>query len=292
MTGRLQIILAGCLLLIGLLTYSYFVEPNRLVINKQEISLKRLDPAFEGLRIAAISDIHGGSNGASDRNLERLVESVNSLEPDIIVLLGDYISHFRQGERPPMEIEAVANYLAPLKAKYGVFAVLGNHDGVYGNDRIANALTSKGIRVLQNEIASVDHNGRTLRLLGLNDHMQFIEWRFYDEQIRRVLAADGREGDIIVLQHSPDVFRLVKHFDLPGKDHRLMIAGHSHGGQVWFPIIGSPLVPSSYGQRYRMGHIREEGKDLFVTTGIGTSVLPFRFLVPPEIALLKLVREE
>ena len=200
----------------------------------------------------AVSDIHGGSNGASEINIRRLVETANGQSADAIVILGDFISHREDINEVPMHIEKVAQLLAPLRARYGVYAVLGNHDGVYGGDRIANALTDVGIRVLRNQIASIERNGKSLRLLGLNDHMQFIEWRLYDEQIRQVLSNDGRSGDIIVLQHRPDVCRLVNHFKLPGDDFRLMIAGHSHGGQIWLPILGAPLVPLLLGRNTRL----------------------------------------
>ncbi|HBR56286.1 MAG TPA: metallophosphoesterase, partial [Blastocatellia bacterium] len=93
-------------------------------------------------------------------------------------------------------------------------------------------------------------------------------------------------GGILVLEHSPDVFPVINEFNTFGEDFKLMIAGHTHGGQVWLPIIGSPIVPSSYGQKYNYGHIIENGRHLFVTTGTGTSILPMRFLMPPEVVVL------
>jgi predicted MPP superfamily phosphohydrolase len=268
--------------------YSYFIEPNRLVLNETELIINGLDPAFDGLRIVAISDIHGGSNGGSEENIRHLVATVNEQAADAVVILGDFVAHGASGNGSPMEIEQIAELLAPIRAKYGVFAVLGNHDGFYGGPRIADALRSRNIGVLQNEIASVEHNGKVLRLLGLKDHMQLASWQTYDNDVRTLLAADGRRGDIIVLQHSPDIFQVINHYKNPGEDFRLMIAGHSHGGQIWLPILGRPMVPSSFGQKYAAGHVREHGKDLFVTTGTGTSILPFRFMVPPEVAVLTL----
>jgi predicted MPP superfamily phosphohydrolase len=283
-------IIAGLALAIGLLGYSYFVEPNRLVVNEHQLALPTLDPAFDGLRIAAISDIHGGSNGSSPENISRMVERVNALDADIVVILGDYVAHGAAWPSEPLEVEQVAELIRPLRSRYGVFAVLGNHDGFYGIGRVAGALENVGINVLQNEIAAIEHNGKTLRLLGLKDHMQLNSWYTYDQDMKKLFAADGRRSDIIVLQHSPDIFFVINHYENPGEDFRLMIAGHSHGGQIWLPVLGPPMVPSSFGQKYAAGHIKEHGKDMFVTTGLGTSILPFRFMVPPEIAVLTLKR--
>lgn len=273
------------------LAYSYFIEPNRLVVTEQEIVIKGWDPAFDGLRVAMISDIHGGSNGASAEKLRRVVERTNAQHPDIIVLLGDYVSqgYTRQPihERPlRMPVNEIADNLAGLQAKYGVFAVLGNHDGWYSDTEIAAELTRVGYRVLQNEIAFVHQNGRSLRLLGLKDHLKLDSWRAFDATIRSTVAGYPREGHIIVLEHSPDIFQVLNYWKNLNPDFKLMLAGHTHGGQVWLPILGAPMVPSSFGQQYAQGHVKEDGVDMFVTSGVGTSILPFRFLVPPEVAVI------
>lgn len=277
------------------LAYSYFIEPNRLVVNQFEIKIEGLDPAFDGLRIAAISDIHGGSNGGSSANIQHIVETVNIQNVDLIVLLGDYVSQINSHQGVPIEqrpikmpIPEIADLLAPLRAKYGVFAVLGNHDGWADNTLLASEFKKNNFTVLENQIANVSHNGKNLRILGLKDHLQLNSWVQYDSDVKKVLMADAGKGDIIVLQHSPDIFKVIEYFKNPWEDLRLMISGHTHGGQVWFPILGRPIVPSSYGQKYAAGHIKESGKDLFVTTGTGTSILPFRLMVPPEVAVITL----
>ncbi|HUR97262.1 MAG TPA: metallophosphoesterase [Pyrinomonadaceae bacterium] len=272
------------------LAYSYFIEPDRLVVTNQEMKIKGWDPALDGLRIAVISDIHGGSNGASAANIRRVVETTNAQNPDLIVLLGDYVS--QQGSRVSddrllkMPMREVADNLSGLKANLGVFAVLGNHDAWYGDDEVAAELTRVGYRVLQNEIAVVRQNGVPLRLFGMKDHLKLDSWITFDEMVRSVVAANPKDGQIIVLEHSPDIFYILNYWKDLNPDLKLMLAGHTHGGQVWLPIIGTPFVPSSIGQRYAHGHVNEEGVDMFVTSGIGTSILPFRFMVPPEVAVV------
>ncbi|NNE98085.1 MAG: metallophosphoesterase [Pyrinomonadaceae bacterium] len=100
------------------------------------------------------------------------------------------------------------------------------------------------------------------------------------------MADANLEGDIIILEHSPDIFPVVTGENSISKRTKLFLAGHTHGGQVWFPILGSLIVPSDHGDKYAFGHVRENGTDMFVTTGVGMSVFPVRFLVPPEIAVL------
>lgn len=278
-------------LTLAVLAYSYFIEPQRLAINAAELKVSKWDPAFDGLKIVAISDIHGGSNGVDEVKIRHLVEAANAQDPDLIVLLGDYVSQTgprgSDGKRAlRMSVETIAANLHGLRARLGVFAVLGNHDGWHGDSEIAAALNANDIRVLDSEVAVVERNGAKLRILGLKDQLKIRSWESFNDDARKLLAATEGAGDILVLEHSPDVAPIINGPNPISKELRLMIAGHTHGGQVWLPVLGRPIVPSGHGQKYAAGHVRDNGFDIFVTTGVGTSILPFRLMVPPEIAVL------
>lgn len=282
------------IILFGLLClfYSYFVEPGRLVINTQRIQLKKWDPEFHGLRIVVISDIHAGSNAVTAENLRRLVRTANEQKPDLIVLLGDYVSQSSENGSPlRMKPEVMAKNLQGFQAKYGVYGVLGNHDFWSGQARIKTVLSRAGIRMLEDEIVFIEKNGRKLRIFGLRDHLQINNWERFAAECREVLESHEKEGNLLILEHSPDVLPMITGKNLISENISLILAGHTHGGQVRLPLIGAPIVPSSYGQKYVRGHIRDKGLDMFVTTGVGTSILPIRFMVPPEIAVLELYAE-
>jgi len=203
------------------------------------------------------------------------VSKTIQLQPDLIVILGDYMS----GEgwmSHRMNPEVFCAILKDLHAPLGVYSVLGNHDWWWDGRRVRSGLEANGIRVLDDEVTELSYGGRQFWLAGLADL-----WT-RPQRIAQTIAKIPEGLPIIALTHNPDIFPR-----LPQRVNLLM-AGHTHGGQVRFPIIGTVIQPSDFGQKYVRGHVYENGHHLFVTTGIGTSILPVRFGVTPEIVLLTL----
>jgi predicted MPP superfamily phosphohydrolase len=273
---KIILYILGTPLLIGalLVLWAFVIEPNRVVVNETEIKLPAWPAAFAHLKITAISDLHAGRPYINEAKLEKVVGMANATEPDLIVLLGDFISR-NKDEKLLMTPEIIADKLKGLHAKYGVYAVLGNHDWNFDGERVRRALEGAGIHVLENDVAQIQKDGQTIWLLGVPDF-----WMRQPIDIRPALAKINAPGPIIALTHNPDVFPT-----LP-PNVILTLAGHTHGGQVNIPFYGRPIVPSQYGERYAAGYIQENNRHLFVTTGIGTTGLAVRFRVPPEIAVL------
>lgn len=275
LTGSRKIGLFLTLLLVATLTlWGFVIEPGfRHHVERYDITVK--DWKLEGYRIAVLADLHTGSpfNGIS--KLEEIVRLTNETNPDLTLIAGDIVIQGVIGGSfvTPNEITQT---LGKLKAKDGVFAVLGNHDHWHSADQITKAFQNSNIEVLTNRAVKI--NG--FWLLGVDDF-----WAGAPDLVGALEKVDDQKS-IVLFTHNPDLF-----VDVPEKIS-LSIAGHTHGGQVYIPLIGRPIVPSAYGERFVIGHIRENGKQMFVSPGTGTSILPVRFLVPPEISLIQLNGEK
>jgi predicted MPP superfamily phosphohydrolase len=273
---RVFLIVGGALALIPVLTgvWAFLIEPNRLVMREESVSLQNWPTGFDNLKIAVLSDLHVGSPFIDADKLHYVVAQTNAAQPDLIVILGDFMASVRGGK--VIEPEVIAENLKTLRARHGVFAVLGNHDWWYNGPRVERALEAVGIIVLEDEVIKIERNGQAIWLAGLKD--AWTNRTDIDGTIARVTD----ENPIIALTHNPDLFVRIPQRVI------LTLAGHTHGGQVNFPFFGRTRVPSEFGQRFAAGHVFEKNHHLFVTTGIGTSIIPVRFRVPPEIVILTL----
>jgi predicted MPP superfamily phosphohydrolase len=239
------------------------------------------------LTIALLSDIHAGSPYFGLQTIERVVGAVNEARPDLVLLAGDYVVSGIPGGRfvPPEEL---AEVLRGLEAPLGVYAVLGNHDVWLDEARVERAFEAVGIALLSDEairlpvpvpaqepVTATDETRAGFWLVGLNDSLTSRP------DVDQALSAIDDDAPVIAFTHNPDLFPRVP------ERVALTLAGHTHGGQVRLPFIGTPVVPSKYGSRYARGLIVEEGRTLFVTSGLGTSIFPVRFGVPPEVAVLR-----
>lgn len=256
---------------IGVGIWSVAIEPDRLVVHRVRVDVGDCPSGLDGLEIVALSDVHAGAPHVGRDKLRHIATTVNALDPDVVVFLGDLVIHGVVGGRF-IAPEDAAEDLGSIRARVAKIAVLGNHDWRLGGPRVRRALEVAGFRVLDNDVLRVEKGGSPLWFAGVAD----LGTRHAD--LKGTLARIPSAETAIVLSHSPDVFP-----DVPARV-ALTLAGHTHGGQVRLPWLGAPVVPSKYGGRYAAGLIEEQGRRLFVTSGIGTSIVPVRFGVPPEIA--------
>ncbi|HTF34653.1 MAG TPA: metallophosphoesterase [Myxococcota bacterium] len=244
------------------------------------IPLRGLPEALRGLRIVQISDLHIG-NAMEGAKLERLIEDVNALEPDLIALTGDLFDF------DPAVVEAGAKVLGGLHAPFGVYAVLGNHDVFTGREHVARALVNHapGLRLLRGETVRVPAPA-PLYVAGLEDPGK--DWTAKGELPE--LNALGRElpkdGPVILLAHRPEAFLQAAKLGFP-----LVLAGHTHGGQIALPTPGGHWNPARAVTRFYRGlyHAEEHRSILYVNRGLGVAGPKIRFNCPREIAILELV---
>jgi uncharacterized protein len=287
-TRRDLLITGGALLASSIATagYGLVIEPGlRLHTARWSIAHAGWPASMPPLRIAVLTDLHAIKPWMPVPRIARIVQTANDLRPDLIVLLGDYVAAMRLYHSGTVSIADWAGALAALRAPYGVHAVLGNHDWWVDPEGVRLGLERAGIRVLENEAFKLDAGGRRFWLAGLGDQLaKRVRHRLVgvDDLDGTVAQTIGDTDPVILMAHEPDIFVRV-----PPRV-TLTLSGHTHGGQVYVPFLGRPVVPSRYGQRFAYGHIVEDGRHLLVSSGLGVSGIPVRFLVPPEIALVTL----
>ena len=258
-------------LLLGL--WAFWWEPSSLHNADYTLRIPQWPQPCSGLRIAVLADPHTGSPYNGLDKLNEIVDLTLQAQPDLILLAGDYVVQEVLGGQfiAPEDMTPV---LARLEAPMGVYAVLGNHDWWLDGARVRQALEQDGIPVLEDAAIELTHGACRFWLAGISDFWEA------PHDIATTLARIPAAATVLAFTHNPDIFPT-----LPSRI-ALTIAGHTHGGQVYFPVLGRLIVPSRYGERFAIGHIQEAGRHMFVSPGLGTSILPVRFLVPPEISIL------
>lgn len=264
--------------------YACGIEPLfRLEVRRYELQPAAW-PRGQSLRIVVIADIHAGVPYMSLPRIEEIVTVARAQNPDIVVLLGDYIAN------PWLRYEDVApadwaRVLASIPAPLGTHAILGNADWWDDGVMCREALNAAGLPVLENQARLINAPQGRFWIAGLADQLAYYEQspgRWVPQaDLPRTLGAVTSDDPIILLVHEPQIFAQV-----PSRV-ALTLAGHTHGGQVrlggW-----SPISAHSMGNRYAYGHIREGGRDLIVSGGLGVSKVPIRLGVPPEIVVVDL----
>jgi len=281
-------VLAGTAGLIGLSAvatgaYAGAIEPEGLVVTRYQLNPSGW-PAGRKLSITVIADLHAGGPDMLLPHIRQVVDTANALKSDLVVMLGDYIAVYRfANERVPDPIWAAE--LARLTAPLGTWAILGNHDWWYDLAGVRSALAGVRIPVLENNAVMLGAEGERFWLAGIGDQIAYRlghgRFRGVDD-LPATLAQVRTDDPVILLAHEPDIFPRV-----PSRV-ALTFAGHTHGGQIRVPLIWPVFVPSKYGARFAYGHVVEDDRHLIVSGGLGTSIIPARLGVPPEIVHVEL----
>ncbi len=278
----------------GLGVYACVIEPGfRLDVTNYRLTPPHWTPGLN-LKAALIADIHACEPQMSAARIRRIAEVTNSLNPDVVFLLGD----FNAGHRfvmGPVYPEEWAEALSVLRAPLGVFAVLGNHDWWHGalvhtrsDDAasIRSALRQADFKLLENEAVGLMQNGLPFWVAGLGDQLArpSQDWQGFqgNDDLDGTLAQAADGAPVLLLAHEPFIFPRVP------ERVSLTLCGHTHGGQVNLPILTERYTAAEFHMKQVYGHIVEGGRHMIISAGLGTSIAPIRLFRPPEIVLLNI----
>jgi predicted MPP superfamily phosphohydrolase len=239
-------------------------------VDEERIWIDTLPDVFGGLRVVQISDIHHGLF-LSREILSDAVRQTNRLNPDIVALTGDYVTYSRANIEPAAEI------LGRLRARYGVFAVLGNHDFRVDANNVTSALQRHHIDVLRNRHVELRFGGKSMFVAGVDDYG-------YGADLRMALRTIPPQSATILLAHNPRIITRAARYGVS-----LVLSGHTHGGQVNIPLLGTVYGRSPEKLRFKIGWDQMAGTQIYVSRGLGTIVLPWRLRCPAEISRLELL---
>jgi uncharacterized protein len=285
--SRRQVVLGGLGLVAFAATatagYATGVEPLSVTVTTYGLTPPGW-PRGHRRTITVIADLHAGGPNMGSARIRQVIDIANLLKSDLTLLLGDYIATHRfVTERVPPG--AWAAELKRLESPLGVYAVLGNHDWWFGIDAVRRAFAGVKIPVLENDALLLGERGRRFWLAGLGDQLAHrVGRRKFKgaDDLAGTLARIRTNDPVLLMAHEPDIFVTVP------KRVSLTLAGHTHGGQIRLPGVWQRMVPSAYGARFAYGHIVEDDRHMIVSGGLGTSFVPMRLGVPPEILRIEL----
>jgi predicted MPP superfamily phosphohydrolase len=262
--------------------YGLWVEPRRFEVSRLVFPVRGLPPSLNGLRLVQLTDLHHGPWLSRDQ-VRQFVQASNALDPDLVCLTGDYVL------QSPDYIAPAAAELAGLRARIGIVAVLGNHDWLQSVDQSRAEFARAGLPLIDNDRLILTPDRRLveeaqegLALCGVGDYREDKELDF-DE------ALDGLPDPMprLLLSHNPD-FAEDRQFVASGLHVDLMLSGHTHGGQVRLPFVGQLFTSSRFGKKYAEGLVQGPACPVYVCRGLGTSLVPVRLGVRPEMTVVEL----
>lgn len=261
-------------LLIFLLIWGKSIEPNLLTTNDYRITENSLPDSFDGVKIVHFSDVHYGT-GFTENRLKKLTNEINSLKPDIVVFTGDLID--QKYQTTESDIKNIVKHLNKIEANLGKYAVIGNHD--FYNEDFENIMYDSEFIILKNNYDTVyNRTNQPIVIYGLDNITYGVP--------KPEIFNDKETNDIkykIVLLHEPDYTNeFVNNYDI-----NLVLAGHSHNGQVKLPVVKPFYLPNG-SKEYYNGYYKLNNTDLYVSNGVGNSIYDFRLFTPPSINLYRL----
>ena len=269
------LLLSVCALGVGGMTWAYLIEPNLLFVRKVSCRIPQWNGQGKPLKVVVAGDLHLMPTPFDEVRALRYVQSIMQLEPDLILLVGDYARG--ASTNASMSPQKAAQFLQGLSAPCGVFAIQGNHDFTFGWNNWKKELTRAGIRVLSDESALITlQDGRKLQLSGLLDNSRYFKKQIPKRQSPHIPH--------ILLSHRPEVDHILSEGDAD-----FIISGHTHGGQIRLPfnLLWFETSPAHFPTYTYPWHI-SGGNTYLITKRLGTRTLPLRFNCPPEIYLLTL----
>ena len=251
-----------------------------LELNAYTISSERLPEAFDGYRIAHVSDLHNAEMGKSN---EKLLDMLREAKPDIIAITGDLIDSRNTDIDIALQFTKAAMEIAPC------YYVTGNHEArVSVYDELKAGLIEQGVAVLEDATTEISLDGDTITLTGVNDPSYQTDYLFGDSETvmngKLQEISDAENEFTVLLSHRPELFEIYADNNMD-----LVLSGHAHGGQFRLPFVGGLVAPNQgLFPKYDAGLYTEENTNMVVSRGIGNSILPFRFNNRPEVILIDL----